>query len=38
MSLHDFFSAPFYPDIKEYLLQAAEAPVAPLYRKIKWIK
>jgi ADP-ribose pyrophosphatase YjhB (NUDIX family) len=38
MSLDDFFTAPFYPDIKDYLLQAAETPVAPLYRQIKWIK
>jgi len=38
MSLDDFFTAKFYPDIKEYLLEAAETPVAPLYRQIKWIK
>jgi len=38
MSLKDFFTAPFYPDIKSYLLEAAETPVAPLYTRIKWIK
>ena len=38
MSLDDFFTAPFYPNIKDYLLQAAETPVAPLYKQIKWIK
>ena len=37
MPLDEFFDAPFYPDVKDYLLQAAERPVGPLYRELRWI-
>ena len=38
MPLKEFFNVPFYPDIKDYLIEAAEGPVGPLYRDIRWIK
>ena len=38
MPLKEFFNQPFYPDIKDYLIEAAEGPVGPLYREIRWIK
>ena len=38
MPLEEFFNSPFYPDIKDYLLEAAEGPVGPLYREIRWLK
>lgn len=37
MPLDEFFGAPFYPDVKDYIMQAAERPVGPLYREIRWI-
>ena len=36
--LGTFFNLPFYPDIKDYLLEAAERPVGPLYRELRWLK
>jgi len=36
--LDEFFGLPFYPHIKDYLLEAAEKPVGPLYRELRWLK
>ncbi len=36
--LDEFFNLPFYPNIKDYILEASEGPVGPLYREIKWLK